>query len=221
MRWYYFYTPDYSEWHAHFQRALGGAFELCPIELQTLAIHDKHHGHHFTGSTKKLELVVGAVRENLGARIVFSDVTWYFNAAKVPALRDLLATCGPLAFAQNADVPAPNIGLVALDCTERNLALWCEALRRVESDSELHDQTVVADVLKEAPYALLPPALVVARWPHAVDPHRETFLALKIFTPCNERKSVRDSFRRNAMARYGYRLPPDPTAARYLDAPWP
>jgi hypothetical protein len=216
MRWYYFYTPDYSEWHAHFQRALGTHFALEPILLPTLEIHDSHPRHHFTGSTKKLELVVDAVRSNLGARIVFSDVTWYFNETRVDALASLLETCGPMAFAQNADGPDLNIGLFVLECTDAALAMWTEALRRVRDDANLHDQTVVAELCVE--HTLLPPHLVVARWPYARDPYRETFLALKIFTPSAEPKCVRDSFRRHAMARYGYTLPPDPIAARYLGA---
>ena len=219
MRWYYFYTPDYSEWHAHFQRALGAHFELEPILLPTLEIHDRHARHHFTGSTKKLELVVDAVRSNLGARIVFSDVTWYFCQSRVAELTSLLETCGPLAFAQNADGPDLNIGLFVLDCTDTTLAMWSEALRRVRENAELHDQTVVADL--RVGHVLLPPHLVVARWPHTIDPYKNTFLALKIFTPSSEPKCVRDSFRRHAMARYGYALPPDPAAAHYLDAPWP
>jgi hypothetical protein len=216
MRWYYFYTHDYSEWHAHFQRALAGHFELVPLPLAALDIHDRHPVHHFTGSTTKLELVVEAVRANLGARIVFSDATWYFHPARVGALAGLLATCGPAAFAQNADGPDLNIGLFALDCTDAALALWSEVLRRVRADRELHDQSVVAAL--SVGHALLPSELVVARWPSREDPHRATFLALKIFTPSSESKAVRDSFRRHAMARYGYALPPDPTAERYLEA---
>jgi hypothetical protein len=219
MRWYYFYTPDYSEWHAHLQHALGAHFALEPILLPKLEIHDSHPRHHFTGSTKKLELVVDAVRSNLGERIVFSDVTWYFNETRVDALASLLEKCGPMAFAQNADGPDLNIGLFVLECTDATLAMWSEALRRVREDANLHDQTVVAEMCVEP--TLLPQHLVVARWPHARDPYRETFLALKIFTPSAEPKCVRDSFRRQAMARYGYTLPPDPIAAQYLDAPWP
>ena len=216
MQWYYFYTPDYSEWHAHFQCVLSSHFALRPILLTKLEIHDQHPRHHFTGSTKKLELVVDAVRSNLGTRIVFSDVTWYFSSARVPELASLLETCGPMAFAQNEDGPDLNIGLFVLDCTEATLALWSEALRRVRADANLHDQTVVACL--SVGHALLAPDRIVARWPSKRVPYSESFLALKIFTPSAEPKSVRDSFRRNVMAQYGYALPPDPTAARYLCA---
>jgi hypothetical protein len=113
-----------------------------------------------------------------------------------------------MAFAQNADSPDLNIGLFVLECTDDTLAMWSEALRRVRENANLHDQRVVAELCVEP--TLLPPHLVVARWPHACDPYRESFLALKIFTPCSEPKCVRDSFRRQAMARYGYTLPPRP-----------
>jgi hypothetical protein len=216
MQWYYFYTPDYSEWHAHFQEVLGTHFALRPILLPKLDIHDQHPVHHFTGSTTKLQLVVEAVRTNLGRRIVFSDVTWYFSASKIGELASLLETCGPLGFAQNEDGHDLNIGLFVLDCTQSALALWTEALRRVTEDANLHDQTAVESL--SVGHALFAPDRVVARWPNKRNPHSETFLALKIFTPSAQPKSVRDSFRRHAMAQYGHTLPPDPIAAEILRA---
>ena len=216
MRWYYFYTPDYSEWHAHIQEALGGHFELQPIVVETLAIHDSHPSHHFTGNTNKLELMVDCIRANLGARIVFSDVTWYFDRERASELAKLVAETPCPAFAANSGETSINLGICVIDCTEGVAEFWDDIIRRVLSDSNLHDQGVVGQL--SVGHMLLPADLVVANWP---SPSPPKCLALKIFTPSYVRKSVRDSFRRQVMARYGYALPPDPHAAQFLASIWP
>jgi hypothetical protein len=204
MKWYYFYTPDYEPWHNHLESTLKEHFIVHPIKIQPdeLNIHDNHPSHHFTGSTKKIDLVIECIKNNIGTRIVFSDVTWYINTHKVEELKKLICEAGyGITFARNKDFGL-NIGLLAIDCNNETLKIWEEAKKTIENNNSLHDQTVVHNMINNP--QIFDNKKIVARWPEHLD--KDAFLALKLFTPATESKFVRDTFRYKIMELYGYPL---------------
>ena len=207
--WYYFYTKDYEPWHIHLNETLKNNFMVKPILVDNLDIHDIHGSHAFTGSTKKIELVIDCIKNNMGKRIIFSDVTWYINPEKVKELQILCRQCEyGMTFARNQDEKYINIGLIVIDCNEESLLVWEECKKIIQNDRNLHDQYVITTILKD--YKIFDNKKIVARWPEELNvwnsEFKGSFLALKIFTPSNENKVTRDKFRHNYMNIYGYKL---------------
>ena len=151
MKWFYFYTADYTFWHDHLQRALGGQFDLQPILIRELELSSQEGRHHFTGQPLKLQLLVNAVKENQGESIVFSDCTLFINREKVIELRrymEIYASQSDLAFADNTLTDEVNIGLVLMNCSVENCNFWERCLEQFDDDS--WDQELVNRTLRES-----------------------------------------------------------------------
>jgi hypothetical protein len=145
----------------------------------------------------------------MGKRIVFSDATWYINPEKVSELQKLLKGCDQgTTFTCNQNQEHANIGLMVIDCDEYALSIWEEAKKSIQVDRTLHDQNVINSLVKDL--KLFDNSKIVARWPESLkvwnSDFRNSFLALKIFTPSSEDKFTRDIFRYESMKTYGYHL---------------
>ena len=145
----------------------------------------------------------------MGKRIVFSDATWYINPDKVDELQKLCTKCDyGMTFARNQNQEQANIGLMVIDCDKESLGVWEKCKATIQSDRTLHDQNVINDIIKNC--KLFDNTKVVARWPESVEVwnsvFKNSFLALKIFTPSSEDKHTRDMFRYECMKTYGYPL---------------
>ena len=213
IKWYYFYTPDYEPWNQHLKDTLKNNFLVNPIKLhkEELDIHDQHPVHAFTGSTKKIDLVIECIKNNIGNRIVFSDATWYINPEKVYELYQLVKNAKKgTTFAQNHNEKYTNIGFMVIDCDLVSLKLWEDAKQIITENRSLHDQNIINNLLVND-VQLFDNTKIVARWPEEVEVWnnslKNTFLALKIFTASADDKKSRDAFRSNIMKSYGYFLP--------------
>ena len=200
MKWYYFYTPEYEEWHEHLQSRLESTFATVPICLDKIDIHDQHRYHHFTGSTTKVKLVIDAIKNNLGDKIVFSDVTWVIDKNKVHELKEIMEQCTETTYAQNSwQTDRVNIGLICLVCTEEELKFWEETLHLIEQNNELHDQTVVDNRLKKK--VMFDPNKVVAEL-ITNKSQFEDYVTLKLFTPSAYNHKDRYNYRMNTIKNF-------------------
>ena len=204
--WYYFYTPDYENWHSHLHGTLNQRFVVNPICLATIeGLNDQHPVHHWVGCSAKVKLVVNAIRENMGRRIVFSDVTWYVNPHKIHELYNLVTNAPKgMTFARNGGLDEINIGFMVIDCDEKTLALWQTCLDTLGPKD--HDQYRISCLVDKPNF--FPLKKVVARWPVDIETwkthFKSEFLMLKIFTWADDTKVNRDSFRYKSMKDYGY-----------------
>lgn len=204
--WYYFYTPDYDHWHKHLQNTLSDTFTVHPILLDTIeGLHDQHPRHHWTGCSKKIQLLVDCIRTNIGRRIVFSDATLYINFQKVKELYELVASAPQgMTFTRNADEEILNICFMAIDCTYDVLTQWETILHSIGPND--HDQIVVNNIIRN--YNFFDATKCIARWPLDVNTwterYKSSFLVLKIFTTSFDTKKIRDEFRMSVMREYGY-----------------
>ncbi|NBW82236.1 hypothetical protein EBR21_10835 [bacterium] len=142
--WYYFYTPDYDNWHQHLSGALSERFDMRPTLIDAIpGLHDKHPKHHWMGCDYKVRFFIRCVEENLGKRIVFSDVCWGIQANKTRELEELVRRCKPgMTFTDNDGNGDLNIGMVVMDCSEECLAFWKQILTKVQ-DSNILDQKII------------------------------------------------------------------------------
>ena len=208
MKWYYFYTGEYEEWHKHMFDSLKDHFEVRPILLDTLKIHDQHSIHHFTGCTRKIELVIDCIKKNMGQQVVFSDVTWYVNRENLGKLRDHIDACAVTTYARNSHITNDlNIGLIVLSCTDAELALWESSL--LDMTEATHDQYVVGCRIKKV-YEHIPmletPLVLCGLFtqPHEVPMH--DVCMLKLFTPSMLTHRDRYNFRLQCMQQIGLHL---------------
>ena len=200
MKWYYFYTPEYEDWHQHLQSRLSSAFETVPIKLESIDIHNQHPRHHFTGSTTKVKLVIDAIKQNLGSRIVFSDVTWAIDKNKLAELKNIMESCTETTYAQNSwQTDKVNIGLICFVCNENELKFWEETLHIIEQNKDLHDQTVVDDRLQKK--IMFDPKKIVAELITNRDQF-EGYVALKLFTPSAYNHHDRYNYRMNTLRTF-------------------
>ena len=200
VKWYYFYTPEYEEWHKHLQSRLEPAFTTAPIKLDKIDIHEQHPSHHFTGSTTKVKLVIDAIKKNLGSKIVFSDVTWVINKDGVNELKEIIDNCTETTYAQNSwQTDHVNIGLICINCTLDELELWSYCLGQLESNPSLHDQSVIDNKLKHKP--MFNPVKVRAYWIQSPEEF-QGYLALKIFTPSAGNHATRYKHRMDVIKKF-------------------
>lgn len=204
--WYYFYTPDYDYWHRHLKNTLSDFFHVKPLLLDKIdGLHEQHAVHHWVGCSRKIQLVVDCIRENIGRRIVFSDVTIYVNPYKVEELHALVSNAlSGMTFMRNSGLDEINIGFMTIDCTHDSLMLWENILVSIGPND--HDQGVVSKMIQHPQF--FDASKCIARWPidtASWNSHdRDSFIVLKIFTPSNEPKISRDNFRLLTMNDYGY-----------------
>lgn len=208
FQWYYFYTPDYDCWNRHLQNTLRDFFHIQPILLHTIdGLHEIHHCHHWTGCSKKIQLLVDCIRKNIGHRIVFSDATLYVNPQKVKELYKLVRDApNGMTFMRNDSTDEINLCFISIDCTLDVLHTWETILGMIGPNDR--DQYIASKVIHNPHF--FEASKCVAQWPVDIalwnSRHRESFLVLKIFTQTNESKSVRDAFRLAVMNYYGYHI---------------
>jgi len=209
IKWFYFYTPDYEIWHKQLYNSLSQKFDVNPIIVNEIPkLNDQHKRHHFTGCSFKLELLINTIKNNMGERIVFTDATWYINPNKVDELYELMKkSFYGMNFCNNSGDGNLNIGIICLDCNEKNLLFWEHILNEFNKDPQnSHDQRLVEANIKNP--NLYDPNKIVARWPVSKDIWKEkyekSFLMLKIFTSSSANKEERDNFRYKIMNDYGY-----------------
>lgn len=206
--YYYFYTPDYEPWNNHLTSVLSNHFDLFPIKTDSIPnLHIQHANHHFTGCYYKVELIIDAINKNMGKKIVFSDVTWYVNPNKVTELKNLIDfTFSDMTFANNGGVNTINIGFIVINCTQKNIDIWEKALEILKKDNNAHDQSIITELVKNP--SLFNSKKIVCCWPPSKEEFnikfKNDFLMFKIFTPCNQDKITRDTFRMNTMKEYGF-----------------
>jgi glycosyltransferase involved in cell wall biosynthesis len=208
--YYYFYTSDYVHWHNTLKNTLEDYFDVRPILIDKInGLHDQHSIHHWVGCSEKIKLLIDCIRQNIGKRIVFSDVTIYVNPNKVKELYSLVCNASSgMTFARNAQLDEINICFMTVDCTHETLQIWEEIMGKIGPSD--HDQYIVNCVVKNP--QLFEAHEVIARWPVDVSTwysyNRDSFIVLKIFTPSNECKTTRDGFRYSVMKDYGYPILP-------------
>ena len=146
---------------------------------------DKAQFHHFTGCTKKIELVIDCIKKNMGERIIFSDVTWYVNRDNLVRFKDDLESYQVTTYARSSHVEHDlNIGLILLVCSPSELAFWETCLCNMSAHT--HDQaTVSALVLRNKDW------IPMMQWPLVFcglvqkreDVPMRDVCILKLFTP--------------------------------------
>ena len=181
IKWYTFYTQDYKIWYEHLKSKLQDKFDFNGIHLDNLNIHDQHNYHHFTGSTCKVKLVIDAIKNNLGKKIVFSDCTLYLQ--NVERLQSIINSCKKTTYAKNSinegDI---NIGLIVLICDKTELKFWNDVLASMKSD--VTDQDIVNELLKKHPHDTFDRTDVFCNYITEENKHiiPRQFCALKLFT---------------------------------------
>ena len=202
--WYYFYTPDYETWHRHLKTTLENSFDVKPLCFEKIeGLSDQHPVHHWVGCSTKVKLVIDTIKNNMGHRIVFSDVTWYVK--NVHKLKKLVQDAPPgITFARNSNQDLINIGFMVIDCNPETLSLWETCLSTLGSED--HDQYRISCLVKNPQF--FPHHEIVAQSPVDHETwskyYESNFLMLKIFTPSAEPKIQRDAFRKTIMKMYGY-----------------
>lgn len=200
IKWYYFYTPDYDIWHQHFQSRLKPTFEVVPIKIDKIDTHHQHAYHHFTGSTDRMRIVIEVIKQNLGKKIVFSDVTWVINKDKIDELKQIIEECDETTYAQNSmQTDAVNIGLICINCTVEEIELWSYCLGQIEENRNLHEQDVINRRLTKR--VMFDSQKIKADMIYD-SKQFEGYLALKIFTPSNIDHESRFNFRLNVVKKY-------------------
>ena len=223
IKWYYFYTPDYSEWASHIDGALGDVFDIKPIKIDTINIHDSHPVHHFVGSTQKLELLLETMEANRGQKIVFSDVTWYFDKNFDKNIKYFIENCEKTTFARNSIVGGDkdiNFGIVCLVCNDKNMGYVKECIDTVKRDPKLHDQYVAAHTFKD--YEMFPIDVFRCMYLEQNMNKVSSFMGLKLFTPSNWNSRNRYNFRMNCMSRLNLSLSSEkkPIVAIWSEPKW-
>jgi len=208
-KWYYFYTPDYKEWALHINSALGNVFDVNPIQLDKINIHDSHPSHHFTGSTHKLEILLETMEQNKGKKIVFSDVTWYFKKECVHAVKNLIEKCTKTTFARNSTNGGDkdiNFGILCIDCNDINMGYVKKCIDVIQNDPSLHDQAVAAHTFRD--YEMFPVDVFRCKYLNHDENSIPEFMGLKLFTPSNWNAVNRYKFRMDSMSRLNLSLDP-------------
>jgi glycosyltransferase involved in cell wall biosynthesis len=207
--WYYFYTPDYENWHQHLSGALSEHFDLRPTLTETIpGLHDIHSNHHWMGCDYKVRFFIRCVQENLGKRIVFSDACWGIQAGKTRELEELVRRCkSGMTFTDNDGNGDINIGMVVMDCNEECLAFWKDILTKVQN-SNILDQRIINSAIPTP--NLLDWKKIVAKCPVSQQKweteYKNEFLMLKVFTASNQEKKARDEYRLRFMKQYGFNI---------------
>jgi hypothetical protein len=60
------------------------------IGINIWNLTEKIGKHHFDGVTQKIELVVEAIKKNIGTKIIFSDCTLFINKNNIIKLKNYL-----------------------------------------------------------------------------------------------------------------------------------
>lgn len=151
IKWIYFYTEDYGFWHKHLTDALSSKFNTRPILISPISAHGKSGSHHFKGISKKIQLVIDSIEENIGSSIIFSDCTLWINEKKSDNLKNFTESfCEKydIVFADNALDRSANIGMMLIQCNERTLTFFKNALRNFTENS--WDQGLINQMLPGA-----------------------------------------------------------------------
>ncbi len=205
IKWYTFYTQDYKIWYEHLKSKLQDKFDFNGIHLDNLNIHDQHNYHHFTGSTCKVKLVIDAIKNNLGKKIVFSDCTLYLQ--NVERLQNIINSCKKTTYAKNSinegDI---NIGLIVLICDKIELKFWNDVLARMKSD--VTDQNIVNGLLKNHPRDTFDRNDVFCNYITEKNKHiiPQQFCVLKLFTESTADKYNRFIQRLNTLTVLNLKL---------------
>ena len=150
LRWYYCFTPDYSWWDSQLREELGEHFDVRPVEIEPLVMHVGEGKHHFTGISKKLEVLQDCAFKSTGEWIVFSDCTLSIPPGKGAELASYMISMAAqdreIVFADNAIDSTANIGIIGMRCTKRVQLFWSKCLARIGENS--WDQHVVNQQLK-------------------------------------------------------------------------
>jgi glycosyltransferase involved in cell wall biosynthesis len=207
IKWYTFFTKDYTIWYEHLKCKLKDKFEVNGILLNELNIHNQHCQHHFTGCSDRIKLIIAAIYENLGETIVFSDCTLYFK--DVDKLHEIISNSSETTYAKNSVANDINIGLIVLKCTQDELNFWHNVLEKM--GPEVHEQTLVDNLATSTPnynYSLFNRndvfcGFVINENKHIVP---ETFCALKLFVTATSDKYTRFIDRLNTLTMLKLKL---------------
>lgn len=125
-KWIFFYTNDYIFWKDHIANSLKQDFKIEGILIPEINTSSNDGQHHFKGLSIKIELLIEAIKKNMGKSIVFSDCTIWVNKNNAQYLRqyiDSITHKNDLIFADNQDRSA-NIGLILIDCNKKTLSFF-------------------------------------------------------------------------------------------------
>ena len=204
IKWYTFYTSDYKIWHDHLKSKLHDKFDFNGIHVDNLNIHNQHNYHHFTGSACKVKLVIDAIKNNLGKKIVFSDCTLYLQ--NVEKLQNIISCCKKTTYAKNSTGSDINIGLIVLICDKIELKFWNDVLMNMNSD--VTDQDVVNKLIKTHPHDTFDRNYVFCNYITEQNKHviPSQFCVLKLYTESNADKYNRFIQRLNTLTMLNLKL---------------
>jgi len=141
----YFYSNNYKLFHDHIQDSLKDFFSLNPILIDEI----KHKtGHSFFGGVSiKIELIIKKIKENIGDKIIFSDVTIFVNKENAKFINPYLTTYSgfDLVFPDNKNGEC-NIGFILISCNAKTLKFFTDVVSLLKQNSGW-DQAVVNSLL--------------------------------------------------------------------------
>ena len=147
LKMYYFYSKSYLFYHEHIQERLSQTIDLKSIEIED--IKENPGGHHFRGLTIKIELVIDAIRKNLGETIVFSDATIFVHSENGAKLNDYLKQFNEydLVLIDEPYNKLFNIGFLTIKCNDKTLQFFKAALDLIITKQIDHDQPAINHLL--------------------------------------------------------------------------
>jgi hypothetical protein len=157
IKWYYFYTKDYEYWNKHLYSSLNGNYEIFPIQTDNLNIKENIGQHHFDGIVVKIELIIDAIKNNIGKKIYFSDCTLFFNQNNLQNkyLQNLAENSfNDLTFADNGD-NTYNICLILINCNSSTLDFFIDVKNIISNKIITWDQKAVNYLLSTEKFKTL------------------------------------------------------------------
>lgn len=148
MKFIYFYSPLYEFYNEHIQQRLSKYFELIGLTIDDVSIKNSN-GHHFSGHTIKIELLIDQIKQNTGSFIIFSDATIFINSKNSSKLKEYLSNYdSDIVFINEFQNNCYNIGMMLIKCGQDTLNFFSEVLENLQNNSFNHDQACVNSLIK-------------------------------------------------------------------------
>jgi hypothetical protein len=162
MKYYYFCTKGFYFFENQIKK-LKSEFEINPIYIDEIKDIYKHkkNGHHFDGVTHKIEILIDVIKENIGSRIIFSDVTFFINDNKTNEIYNEFINNKYDDYDQifmeeltGSKDDIVNFGLIIINCKDDIICFYEDIIKQIK-ESGKHDQKILNLNIQKTKYTTL------------------------------------------------------------------